>query len=139
MISCWKEFQYVNIQYHVNTCCPRYVSSKERSEEKTEIAPTPQLSDEPSKSSNTNSDSRCKRRKLMEQCTSQVSAEKPCIICNQMKSKRDTKMLRICEATRASLFISVIKFKKDAVYTYCALLEKPGDVYAADVMYHKNC
>ena len=71
--------------------------------------------------------------------TSIASEEKPCIICNQMKSRGDTKRLRICEATRANLFLSAIKFNKDVVYTHCALIEKPGDVYAADVMYHKNC
>ena len=71
--------------------------------------------------------------------TSIASEEKPRIICNQMKSRGDTKRLRICEATRANLFLSVIKFYKDVVYIRWALIEKLGDVYAADVMYHKNC
>ena len=133
--------QYENIRYHVNTCYPRYVRSKERLEKKAEIVPkTPQFSDEPSRCSSTSSEGRFKRRKLMgNENTSIASEEKPCIICNQMKSRGDTKRLRICEATRANFFLSAIKFNKDVVYTRCALIEKPGDVYAADVMYHKNC
>ena len=54
-------------------------------------------------------------------------------------SRGDTKRLRICEATRANLFLSAFKFNKDIVYNCCALIEKPGDVYAVDVMYHMNC
>ena len=60
--------------------------------------------------------------------TSIASEEKPCIISNQMKFRGDTKTMRICEATRANLFRSAIKFNKDVVYTCCALTEKPGDV-----------
>lgn len=133
--------QYENIQYHINTCYPRYVRSKERSEKKADIVPkTPEFSDEPSKCSSSSSEGRFKRRKLMgNENTSIAFEEKPCVICNQMKSKGDTKRLRICEATRANLFLSAIKFNKDVVYTRCALIEKPGDVYAADIMYHKNC
>ena len=56
-----------------------------------------------------------------------------------MKSRGDTKRSRICEATRANLFLSPIKFNKDVVYTRFALIEKPGDVYVADVTHHKNC
>ena len=54
-------------------------------------------------------------------------------------SRGDTKRLRICEATRANLFLSAFKFNKDVVYNCCALIEKPRDVYAVDVMYHMNC
>ena len=71
----------------------------------------------------------------MEEYTSKVFAEKPCIICNQMKSKSDTKKLRIYEATRASLFIYAIKFSKDVFFTHCALFEISGDACAAAV----NC
>ena len=55
-----------------------------------------------------------------------------------MKSKGDVKRMRICEARRARLFLSAIKYNKD-VYTRCSLLQNIGDVFAADVMYHKNC
>ena len=133
--------QYENIQYHVNTCYPRYVRCKEQLEKKAEIVlKTPQFSDDSSRCGNTSSEGRFKRRQLMgNENTSIASEEKPCIICNQMKYRGDTKRLRICEATRANLFLSVIKFYKDVVYIRWALIEKLGDVYAADVMYHKNC
>ena len=56
-----------------------------------------------------------------------------------MKSRGDTKILRISEARRASLFLSTIKFNKDEIFTRCLLFGSPGDIFAADIMYHKNC
>lgn len=124
--------QYENIKYHVNTCYQRYLRSKERSEKKIKTLP---IGNETSKS-----ESRVKRIKLMGAEHNSIPPEdKPCIICNQMKSKGDTKRLRICEATRANLFLSAIKFNKDIVFTRCALIQNTGDVFAADVMYHKLC
>ena len=38
---------YDKIKYHVNTCYPRYVRSRERFEKKTEIAQIEDLNDEP--------------------------------------------------------------------------------------------
>ena len=55
-----------------------------------------------------------------------------------MKSRCDTKILRISEARRASLFLSTIEFNKDEVFTRCILLGSPGDIFAADIMYYKN-
>ena len=58
--------QCENIQYHVNTCYPHYVRSKEQLEKKTGIVPkTPQFSDEPPRCSSTSSEGRFERRKLM--------------------------------------------------------------------------
>ena len=68
-----------------------------------------------------------------------LPSEKPCIICNQLKYRGDTKILRISEARRASLFLSAIKFNKDEVFARCILLGIPGDIFAANIMYHKNC
>ena len=56
-----------------------------------------------------------------------------------MMSRGDTKILRISEARRASLFLSTIKFNKDEIFTRCLLFGSPGDIFAADIMYHKNC
>ena len=47
--------------------------------------------------------------------------------------------MRICEARRARLFLSTIKYNKDDVYTRCSLLQNIGDVFAAVVMYHRKC
>ena len=56
-----------------------------------------------------------------------------------MKSRGDTKILRISETRRATLFLSAIKFNKGEVFTRCILLGSPGDIFAADIVYHKNC
>ena len=144
LLEALPDSQYENIQYHVNTCYLRYVRSKERLQKKAETVPkTPQFSDEPARCSSASSEGRFKRKKLMgNENTFITSEEKPFMICNQMKQKGtrgNTKRLRIWEAARANRFLSSIKFKKDIIYTHCALIEKPGDAYAVDVMYHKNC
>ena len=56
-----------------------------------------------------------------------------------MKSKGDAKRMRICKARRGRLFRSAIKYNKDDVYTRSSLLQNIGDLFAADVMYHKMC
>ena len=126
MISCWKEFPKTNMRKFniTSTLATLVMWDSKNGQKKDKIAPTPQLSHERSKSSSTSFDSRCKRRKLVEEYTSKVSAEKLCIIWNQMKSKGGTKRLRICEAT--SLSICPTKFNKDTVYSRFSLLEKFG-------------
>lgn len=64
---------------------------------------------------------------------------KPCIFCVQMKKKEDTVLYRICEVERAIELIQSTRFNKDDVYTRCVLFQTPGDVFAADVYYHRNC
>ena len=56
-----------------------------------------------------------------------------------MKSRGDTTILKTSEVRRASLFLSAIKFNRDEVFTRCILLGSPGDIFTADIMYHKNC
>ena len=68
-----------------------------------------------------------------------VVKESPCIVCTHVKSKGDAKRMRICEARRARLFLSAIKYNKDDAYTRCSLLQDIGDVFVADLMYHKKC
>ena len=60
-------------------------------------------------------------------------------LCNQNKCRGDSRKLRICETKRAKQFLSAIKFNKDEVFTRCILCKAVGDIFAADVMYHKNC
>ena len=38
-----------------------------------------------------------------------------------------------------TVIISYSFFSTDDVHTRCVLLESPGDVFAADILYHKNC
>ena len=61
------------------------------------------------------------------------------IVCNQAKCRGDSLKLCICERKRAKEFLSAIKFNKDEVFTRCILYKTVGDIFAADVMYHKNC
>ena len=42
------------------------------------------------------------------------------------------------ETRRAKQFLSAIKFNKVEVFTRCILCKTLGDIFAADVMYHKN-
>ena len=122
---------YDEIKYHVNTCYTRYVRSRERFEKKTEVAQGPG----PSTSFTKN---RPKRRWMWD-VNFTLPSEKPCIICDQMKFRRDTKILRTSEGRGASLFLSAIKFNKDEVFTRFILLRSLGDIFAIDIMYHKNC
>ena len=121
----------------MNICYPCYVRSSERFEKKTEIAQIEDLIDElgPATSFTQN---RPIRRSVSD-VSFTLPSEKPFIICNQMKYRGDTKILRISEVRRASLFLSAIKFNKDEVFTQCILLGSSGDIFVADVMYHKNC
>ena len=145
IINCWsclKDYllegipnrNYDEIKYHVNTCYPCYVRSRDRFEKKTEIDEIEDLNDEPGPSTSL-TENRPKRR-TVSNVNFTLPSEKPCIICNQMKSRGDTKMLRISEARRARLFLSAIKFNKDEVFTQCILLGSSGDIFAADIMYH---
>ena len=136
------------IKYYINTCYSRYVRQKKRTEDKDVDKGEPEdpTKDEPVSSRNEQSKPETrssKRLKLDLSNTASTSAsaakESPCIVCNQMKSKGIVKRFRICEARRARLFLFAIKFNKDDVYTRCSLLQNIGDVYAADIMYHKKC
>ena len=135
-----QESDHDKVQYHVNTCYPRYLRLKERAEKRVIIEePGPSTTSIFfSPESQQITENRPKGRKL-EATVCMPPAEKPCIVCNHKKSKGDSRRFRTCEARRACLFLFAIKFNKEAVYTRCALLESCGDVYAADIMYHKNC
>ena len=71
--------------------------------------------------------------------TTLPAQSKLCIICNNLKRKGDIKRVGICENRRAKLFLSATKFSKDTVYDRCSLLGNTGDVFAVDILYHKNC
>ena len=110
--------------------------SKKRSESKIQNS-TVDISIESTPSTGSKeSEVRPKRRKLLQ---SPLICEKTCIICNKIKCQGDNKRLRICETRRAKLLLSAVKFNKDDVHTRCILYKVPGNVFAADVMYHKKC
>ena len=80
----------------------------------------------------------CSRPKRQNASDIGDAREKPCIICNHVKSKGDSHRWRLSEKKRAQLFISAYKFNKDCIYTRC-LYQTVGDLFAADLMYHSNC
>ena len=79
---------YDEIKYHVKTCYPRYVRSRERLEKKTKIARIDDLTDELGPSI-IFTENRPKRRKVSD-VNFTLPSEKPCIICNEMKSRGNT-------------------------------------------------
>ena len=65
--------------------------------------------------------------------------EKPCVICRQLKYKKDTKKYCICEVQCAKNFIKAYNFNRDEVCEKCILYKTPGDIFATDIHAHKNC
>ena len=121
-----------DINYLVNTCYPSYVKLRKRAENK-DIKH--QACNDDHAEEGIARDQRAKRRKI--EFTS--VKEKPCIICDKMKHKGDNNKIRVCERRSAQKLLSATRFFKDDVHTRCVLLESPGDVFAADIPYHKNC
>ena len=73
--------------------------------------------------------------------------KKVCIICNQDKIGKwphqdillyQIKLMKLGK-TAASRFLSAVKYNQDDVSIRCALINSVGDVYAADLLYHKSC
>lgn len=128
------------LKYHVKTCYARYKKSGERYAKKQEAKKKEEndlLLQSPSRGIEiTNIESRCKRRKTS---TDLNPKDKPCVICNLVKHKGTSERFRISENARAKHFICAYTFHKDDVYTRCVLYKTPGDIFAADVMYHKKC
>lgn len=127
------------IKYHLKPCFANYVKRKKRAEKKRDNENNGREStpdNEASTSEKTQQEVRSSKRSKLDSTNLNDSH---CIVCNQAKCRGVTKKFRMCEAKRARLFLSAIKYNKDEVYTRCSLLQNIGDVYAADIMYHKNC
>ena len=137
------------IKYHTKPCFSNYKKQKEKQKERSERKHNLENDetvpeDEPSTSEQVEPVRSSKRLKIDPASTTpkiddKDKEKKPCIVCNQMKCKGVDRRYRICEADRAKLFLSAMKYNKDVVYTRCSLFESIGDVFANDVMYHKNC
>ena len=131
------------IKYHLRPCYSNYKKQADRSKKKRGLENDENVpQDVPSTSGQT--ETRSSKRLKMDPtgATPKVKDKesKPCIICNNLKTKDSERTrYRICEADRARSFLSAIKYYKDEVYTRCSLLENIKDVFAEDIMYHKNC
>ena len=106
----------------MNTCYQRNLRLAERSKQREE-AMSSNVSTEDSKENDDPSFMTrvSKRRKSEEKC------------------KRDKNLFRFETDKRTKELLVACKFFKDDVFTRCALMGKPGDVFAADVLYHRNC
>ena len=56
-----------------------------------------------------------------------------------MKCQSDAKRYRISDLAPAKNSIKAANFNKDCVHTRIVFLKTAGDVFAADIMHHKNC
>ena len=122
------------IQYHVKTCYASYKRKGERNEQKK--SKLKRTSEEPIDSFLSSPENRQKRTKVS---TPASPKEKPCVICNQMKCQGDAKRYRISDLAPAKNLIKAANFNKDSVHTRIVFLRTDGDVFAADMMHHKNC
>lgn len=123
------EEDHSKIKYHVKTCYATYRKKGKRPKRKTEEVETP---DNEPKSPPT-------RAKRSKQVTSPDPRDKPCIICNHKKHHGQIKRHRIESYEVAQGFLKSTKFFNDDVRTRTIFLAEIGDVWAADLMYHKNC
>jgi len=124
-----------NIKYHVNTFYQRYVRCAQRKDIRKEN-PDQQ---EPRTEDNNSTDHENSCRQSKRRKSEEIERSTLCIVCNQKKCKGDSILYRISVSKRAKQLLLASKFFKDEVYTRCSLLETPGDVFAADILYHNNC
>ena len=132
------ESDFDQVQYHVNTSYARYKKMQERIEHRRNAAQDSgfETTTRIDSINTVNPEIRPKRRKTMDKL---IPDDKPCIICNQIKCQSVLKRFRISESNHARNLINAVNFNKDSVYTRCILYKTPGDIFAADVMYHKKC
>ena len=61
------------------------------------------------------------------------------IICGNKTFRKDCKLYRLCEMEREELFLRATKFNMDIVFTKELVFDKPDDLFASDIMSHKQC
>ena len=132
------------IKYHLKPCFSNYKKKTERSKRKHDREDDENVTENEPSTSEQGTPLRISKRLKMDSTASTTSnnddkEKNPCIVCNKLKCKDIERRYRICEADRAKRFLSAIKYNKDMVYTRCSMSESVGDVFANDVMYHKNC
>ena len=120
-----------SIKYHMK-CYRSYIRKGDRATENTK-------NEESAETSINIAASVSKRLKRDRKSVDGSSSTNICIICNKSKHKNDKETFRICEVNRAKLFLEARKFNLDDVYTRTSTLESVEDVFAADIMCHKNC
>ena len=61
------------------------------------------------------------------------------IICGNKTFRKSSKLYRLCETERGDLLLHATKFNMGAVSTKIPILDKPEDLFAADIMIYKQC
>ena len=122
----------INIQYHLKSCYSTYRKKGERCEE-------PQKRKAEEKSELLPAVSPVIRAKRSKPVVAADPKDKPCIICNQRKNHGETKRSRVETAEKADCLLKAVNFNKDEVHTRMIFFKEIGDVFAGDVLYHKNC
>ena len=127
-----KPIEQGRIQYHVKTCYSKYKKQGERHEK----AQKRNAEDEPEVSPVTSPVTRAKRAKSI---VSPEPKDKPCIICNFVKHQGELQRFRIESPEVANRMLKAVNFNKDIVHTRMIFMKEIGDIFANDVMYHRNC
>ena len=65
--------------------------------------------------------------------------DRKCIICDSKSHKQEYLKYRICESSRASLFLAAATFFQDDVFTRTCDLQDAYAVFGADLFYHMEC
>ena len=132
-----------SIRYHVENCYGSYILKYTRISEQSLLQGPSESEDGNAASESTftspPSPSPTTRQSSGASRTKSVDPRNLCIICNVSKKKGTKKLPSIYEGLRAKPFLATIEFNKNEVYQSCIYWKSPGDLYAADVMYHRNC
>lgn len=123
----------IHLQYHLKSCYSTYRKKGERHDETQKR----KADDECELSSVVSPVTRAKRSKPV--VVAADPRDKPCVICNQRKNQGETKRSRVETAEKADCLLKAVNFNKDEVHTRMIFFKEVGDVFAGDVMYHKNC
>ena len=137
-LNALSEDEKQKIHYHAKNCYSSYILkasrvSKGSSDDYQNDATNSSCNE------NENSDVPARSTRSSTGAGSSRDDEDICVVCGFAKHKQDTKLHRIAEHVSASKFLAAYEFNKDDVYRRCVFFKTVGDIFAADIMYHRNC
>ena len=121
------------IQYHSNECYKPYTLQAQRELEKRKQKDHRTENNEAESSVLVEQDILSKRQKSNDNSSNEG------IICGNTTFRKDSKLYKLCETERTELLLHATKFNTDAVFTKASIFDKPYDLFAADIMSHKQC
>ena len=120
------------IQNHSNGCYKPYTLQAQRELENRKWKEHRRENDEAERSVLVEQDRRSKQQKSNDR-------RNESIICGNKTFRKDCKLYRLCETEREELFLCATKFNMDTVFTKESVFDKPDDLFASDIMSHKQC